>query len=443
MITLHVREWGKIVCGNDNAQISPDKISLKNHQAWSKLVAFVESDSLASRTFRFVKRDTIQVRHYVGVLSFDYLQIEILPKIDDLQDIEQTRNLLWKMLSVYLNLPFIESTEAKLRIKDNTPLPERLITYFLQHLTAVVRRGIRKDYERIEAEERFLKGQLQVAKQLRQPVGRQQLFQIEYDFFSDNRAENRLIHTALITASDWASEAANQRLARELRFAFDNIPVSQNVANDFSQWRTSRDMHYYQPLLPWLKLILNQQSPFALKDRQEGISFLFPMEKLFEGYVAHCLSKQLTESHQLKPQISRHYLAKTQGQNVFQMKPDLAIYQNKKCVCILDTKWKIIDTQAKVFNDKSDNAKQDFKSRISQADMYQLFAYGQRYLDGKGEMILIFPKTSSFLQPLDPFEFFDGKSPDSQLKLHAIPFCLESGCLVNRPEDLKAIIQAE
>jgi 5-methylcytosine-specific restriction enzyme subunit McrC len=56
---------------------------------------------------------------------------------------------------------------------------------------------------------------------------------------------------------------------------------------------------------------------------------------------------------------------------------------------------------------------------LSQSDFYQLFAYGQKYLSGVGDMLLIYPKTSQFQHILPPFHF------DHQLTLWAVPFCLE------------------
>lgn len=57
-------------------------------------------------------------------------------------------------------------------------------------------------------------------------------------------------------------------------------------------------------------------------------------------------------------------------------------------------------------------------------DMYQLFAYGQKYMDGKGNLALIYPKHSNFSQPLPRFSYSD------DLHLWVIPFDLEQEYLV-------------
>jgi len=310
--TFYIREWGKLVLGSHNQQKSVDELIL-NNQAWSFLADFASSQDKEHAYLAFVRKEVLQVRNFVGIISTpDGTQIEILPKTSDnnldLPGLVKSRKLLLKMLRAVDSVFPIQTTQASLTL-EKMPLPEILMGYFLQQLTGVVRKGIRRDYQRIEAEEKFLKGQLQIAKQLRQPPGKQHLFQIEYDIFSENRAENRLIHSALISVSKWTQSAANQKLSRELRFVFDEVPESRDYSSDFIQWRTSRDMIYYQPLLAWLKLILNQQSPFAVKDQYAGISFLFPMEMVFEKYVYKQLASKLSHPFTIKEQVTGHALA--------------------------------------------------------------------------------------------------------------------------------------
>jgi 5-methylcytosine-specific restriction enzyme subunit McrC len=134
-------------------------------------------------------------------------------------------------------------------------------------------------------------------------------------------------------------------------------------------------------------LILNQQSPFTLKDKNAGISFLIPMEKLFEKYVAIELRKQLPQGYQLKEQISSKYLSNEP--KAFQLKPDMAIYENNNLKYILDTKWKLID-ENKIY----ENGNEDKKKGINQSDMYQLFAYGKKYKVNK--VVLIYPQWTKF-----------------------------------------------
>jgi len=424
MNDLSIREFGYIIqktkdenssC-DESASSSLNDVIAIDEKAWDYLENYAYSSDKEHRFIRsrsYKGKKALQVVNFVGVITIlDDIHLEILPKTsEDGQVINKTRALLVKMLCEIDELPYLESTEAELEVFEQR-LPEMLINRFLNDLANVVRKGIRKDYERIEAEERFLKGRLLVSQQIRQPVSRRHLFRIAYDVFSENRAENRLIHSALIQVAKWSASEANQKLARELRFAFNEIPISTDYKTDFGQWRNSRDMISYKPLQYWVKLILNQQSPFSIRGDSKGISFLFPMQTLFERYVTKILEKKAKDNYRVEKQVRSKYLS--EDPKAFLLKPDIAIYKDNQVVSILDTKWKLIDQNALY-----DNGNEDKKANISQADMYQMFAYGHKYLDGgKGKLILIYPQWSNF----DKEKQFD---LGNGLELYAFPFDLD------------------
>lgn len=72
------------------------------------------------------------------------------------------------------------------------------------------------DYLRIEEESRYIRGQLNMAVQLRQPAGRDHLFHISHDIYQPNRLENRLIKSALDYIQANCRSHVNWRLANEL-----------------------------------------------------------------------------------------------------------------------------------------------------------------------------------------------------------------------------------
>lgn len=415
MPELYLREFGRMVQG-EHSNTSMDVCGIGSQAAWDFFETLAFSDAKGNQFIdvaRFEGKKALRVKNYVGVISApDGTQVEILPKTSEgAQDLKASRALLWKMLAAVENLPFLETTDAQLKVRA-MPLTEALVSIFLEHAAALLRRGIRRDYERIEAEERFLRGRLRVVQQMQQPPGRQHLFQIEYDIFSENRAENRLLHAALAKVALTSKTANNQRLARELRHGLEMVPLSADYQSDFSKWRTGREMVHYQPLLPWLRLILNQECPYSLKDEHAGISFLFPMEKLFEKYVEQSLRRRLAPfGVHVLGQARQHHLAT--GPNAFQLKPDMVLSHAGKCVGVLDAKWKLIDARITY-----ENGKEDPKSGIQQSDMYQLFAYGHKYLGGKGRLMLIYPQWSGFTAPLNTFILGDG------LTLDVVPFDL-------------------
>lgn len=417
MPELSLREFGLLVQGALDEE-GLDVCGIVSPNAWAFFEDIAYSDEKHHRFIevaRYRGKKALRVKNFVGVIAApDGTHIEILPKIAEAeQDKTATRMLLWKMLDTVENLHFLEATDAQLSLRS-MPLIEALVSIFLDQVGSIVRGGIRRDYERVENEENFLRGRLQMMRQMRQPPGRQHKFRIEYDLFSENRAENRLIHAALVKVARSCKTAANQRRARELRHGFESVPISDDIRTDFQNWKSDRGMAYYQPLLPWLRLILNQQCPFALKDQHDGISFLFPMESLFEKYVAEMLARPLRSyGVTVHTQLRGEYLA--DRPRAFLLKPDFACKRGQHWLCILDTKWKLIDQYAGYNNGAADP-----KAGISQGDMYQLFAYGHKYLGGRGRLMLIYPQWSGFSTPLPSFDLGNG------LILEVMPFDLSS-----------------
>ncbi|TNF06697.1 MAG: restriction endonuclease [Gammaproteobacteria bacterium] len=351
----------------------------------------------------------LRLDNFVGVLESPCGQvIEILPKHHDEGDCEhRSRELLCKLIAGALDISKRETSPAGLQLY-RAPLAEWVIRQFLQALEYLVKRGLRFDYQRLEEEQYYLRGQLDVVKQMRQPPGRRHRFHIRHDVFLPDRPENRLLKSALMLVCQTTQDADNWRLAHELGGILHDIPTSHDIAEDFRRWRNERLMAHYQHVKPWCELILYRQMPLSVVGEYRGISLLFPMEKLFEDYVSTWLRRHLAPSTQLTTQASRHALCRHQAQPIFQLRPDLLIEQGGRR-WVLDTKWKRLD---------ADDRKQNYS--LSQSDFYQLFAYGQRYLGGQGELTLIYPAWRKFQAPLAPFVF------DDNMQLNVVPFDLDN-----------------
>ena len=211
---------------------------------------------------------------------------------------------------------------------------------------------------------------------------------------------------------DWTRSQAHQQLARELRFVFAEVPQSQQPALDFQRVRLERDMGHYEGALAWARLILLGDSPLTGTGSHKAPSLLFPMEKVFEAFVARHLPRQLKPPYTLQPQASSRSLVRHEGKDWFSLRPDLLVREGGESRLVLDTKWKTLDMHKDNYG-------------LSQADFYQLHAYGHNYLGGRGDVALIYPKTDTFKQPLPVFEF-----QSSPLRLWVLPFCLRQRRLV-------------
>ncbi|WP_333640170.1 McrC family protein [Acinetobacter johnsonii] len=379
-----------------------------------------------AKVFELAGRRKLKLDQYVGVIETPCgTRIEILPKhvelngTSDQELILAERKLLQKMLSVSLHLPYREAGSANLN-RFKQPLHEWIITQFLASFERLLQRGLRFDYNRVQEEQKFLRGQLQHVKYMRQPPAKKHIFPIEHDVYEVNRPENRLIRTALEVVCKKTKDANNWKLAQELRLMTSEIPRSQKIQQDFRQWQSGRLLALYAEIKPWTELILGEYMPVSTQGEWRGMSLLFPMEKLFEYFVAYHLRRGLPE-YQVKTQHSTEHICKHQQSKIFKLKPDIFIDRsqtNAKNI-VLDTKWKLINQ-----NDRGG------RYGLKDSDIQQMFAYSHYYLKHESEVILVYPyRAGKFDKPLDDFGFRHTYGA----KLRVVPFNLDE------PQNFKII----
>lgn len=357
----------------------------------------------------------LQVKRYAGVIFVPSGQhIEVLPKTGRRSgSLTGARKTLLVMLQALGEFRHIELENTRIETLD-MPLLEVFITHFLESVNHVVKRGLRREYVGLEDNLLVKKGKLNISKQIKHNLTQQQKFYCEFDDYLNNNPVNRLLKSAILKVRSYCENHHSQKFLNELLFAFDDVPVSNNVKQDFNQVQLSRAMAHYRPSLAWAKLILGGLSPMSMKGDNDSPTLLFPMEVVFEAYVAKVLHKQLPSHLQLHTQVTSKRLAlhvkEGASKELFILKPDLLIEHGDTPVYVLDTKWKLIDS--------ADAAN---KYGLAQADFYQMFAYGQKYLKGKGELILIYPSTERFYKPIE------GRFQLSEtLNLRVIPFIIDA-----------------
>ena len=309
----------------------------------------------------------LQAQNFVGVFQTkDGTTIEILPKIKNISE-KESRQILLQMLKTLKNSPFKNLNHAHLK-SEKLPLLEIFIAMFLEELSLLIKKGIKSDYILKEENLPFLKGKLKINEQIKFNTIHKERFFVSYEEFSNNRAENRLIKTTLNYLYKKSHSNQNQQRIREFLFVFDDVMASTNIEHDFLHVKRDRSMKAYEQTLLWCKTFLLENSFSPYKGDDLAFALLFDMNLLFESYVGHYLKKQ---GFVVSLQDKTHHLVETPKK--FALRPDIVFTCNNETM-IADTKWKIIHEE----------------KEISQADMYQLFAYGKKYHNKK--LFLIYPK---------------------------------------------------
>lgn len=388
------------------------KLISKRAFEYLKDVSLSAGESDTNKCLGLTKRfghELLQVKNYVGVLFTPTGEhIEVLPKtgrksLTQEQAVSESREMLLMMLQHLGSFRYVSFNKTNIATKK-MPLLDVFISQFLQSVNTLVKRGLKSDYVTQEANLHFQKGKLKVSQQIRHNVVNKHKFYVEYDEYLINRPANRLIKTALLKLSNYTRLATNQKLLRELQFAFADVPTSKSVKQDINALKLDRGMVDYHSPIAWAKLILNGFSPLSMKGDSSALSLLFPMEAVFESYVASVLRKQLPDDVELTTQASSKYLVTHNDRNQFQLKPDLLMNFPDNSKLVLDTKWKLLDIE-------------EYNYGLSQSDLYQMFAYGHKYLNGIGDLLLIYPAHSGFEKPIE-FSFDYSES----LRLWCVPF---------------------
>lgn len=321
----------------------------------------------------------ITAKNYVGVITMkDGTSIEILPKIDPPGGCRtaQAKKILLEMLKTLGDMPYRSLQTANVDV-ERMSIFEIFVRMFIGEVFAIVKRGLRCDYRRIEENSAVFKGRLMVPEHIRHNRIHKERSYVAFDEFSPDRPENRLIKSTLLYLYRQTASVRHKSDLRTLLNAFDGVPPSDSYDRDFSRLSSDRSMADYHTALLWCRVFLAGKSFTAFSGSEAAQALLFPMETLFESYLAALLKKALpARDFRVSVQEKKYHLFDSPRER-FLLKPDIVVTRKKDgAVFVCDTKWKLLSgTKA--------------GCGISQADMYQMYAYHKKY--GARLAVLLYP----------------------------------------------------
>lgn len=396
---LEVKEFESIT------NMSEDKTEYGNHkipaETFQDLVRFIHefaADEDHADALDFMKigckrnvGDYISVKNYVGLIQMkNGYQVQILPKIDLAEqddNNELTKRIFLKMLRTMKDFPSKVLNDASLKV-DKMNLYEIFINMYLQEIRQLVKRGIRSSYVGQEDNLRYYKGKLLVSPQVKTNFAHKERFYVAFDEFHPNRAENRLIKATLEKLQRITTSAQNSKEIGRLLTAFEMVDPSKNIDKDFSKVVIDRSTKDYELLMQWSDVFLRNKSFTTFSGSTTSRALLFPMESVYESYVARMMRKVFTpEGWSVSSQDKGLFLF-TEPRDQFRLRPDIVLRRGEQLI-VMDTKWKTLN----------DNENKNYG--ISQSDMYQMYAYSKKY--GTGEIWLLYPKVEALKGKKDIF----------------------------------------
>lgn len=412
-----VFEYGHLISEKDSGRINNAVVLPARHFEWLEQRCLNDDADNTHRLLTLRSRGgikTLQVKNYAGVISLPgNAFIEVLPKTGRKDENADTaRQQLLMMLRTLKSFRYIATSASSVRT-SKMPLLDIFILQFIESLQQVVRQGLKRDYLRQQDNLPWMKGKLRVSAQLSRNCVRRDRFQVEFDEYSVERPENRILKTAI---DKIRRQINNPQLLQQLiplQAHFDDITPVDDVNIAFGQVRLDRHMHHYEQALAWARLILLGQSPHCMQGDANAISLLFPMEAVFESFVTAWMRHRYNGEWHVVAQVNSHTLVRLNGTGLFKLRPDIQLRpreNNAGRAMICDVKWKMIDTEKATLDQ-------------SEADLYQMLAYGVNYQEGTGDMLLIYPSHSGFSQAL-PHPYVFSHQKENPLRLWVVPFMI-------------------
>ena len=430
---ITVKEYETIMCNENFKDV--DGYAYLDKAVFDNLKAFIHeftADAESADVLEFLRigykrniGEIITIKNYVGLLQMkDGFQIQVLPKIsfidgEDKND-EQTKKIFLRMLRSMKDFPGKAFSTASLQV-DKMNLYELFINMYLQEVRRLVKIGLKSAYVTTEDNLSCFKGKLQVGQHIKHNLAHKEQFYVAYDEYSQNRPENRLIKATLLKLQKLTDSAENAKEIRQLLIAFENVVASTNYQKDFSQVIIDRSTKAYADILVWSKIFLTNRSFTTFSGSTTSRALLFPMESVYESYVAQQMKKILCPNGwDISTQDKQHYLF--QSEKKFALRPDIVMTKGDKTI-VMDTKWKRLNN----------NPQKNYG--ISQADMYQIYAYSKKYK--ANDIWLLYPQNEE-LKGYENKISFNSEDQDIETKVHV--FFVDIANIEESLEQLKDMI---
>ena len=407
----------------------------KNKKIFFKLKKYIKNNNLEDNyEFFKITKDVIVPQNFVGTIVLDDIQIEILPKIPLVENNIEAEKI--RFLEILQSIDYFKEkifSNSKIEIID-TSILELFIHLFIEEVEKILKKGLIYKYVDKNENLNVFKGKLDINSHIKYNFSHKERFFMKFDEFSVNSLENIIIKLTIQKLKQISINPKNKESLNKIGYYFENISILESSIENLKYLTFDRMNVYYRNAIQWAKIFLNNQSSSIFSTNNgEMPSILFPMETIFENYIANKLVNIIQEKsyNQLTIKIQDNSCSIFSSislnnikvdNNILRIRPDIVIKnKNTKEIFILDTKWKILN-------------KLDDKFKISTEDIYQMLAYVKTYNDRNKnnytckKAYLIYPATnmnqSTFFTKDDKLIF---NTDDFELNIQFVDLNSEEG----------------
>lgn len=214
-----------------------------------------------------------------------------------------------------------------------------VVDIFVRQVDDIIRRGIHRGYVDREESATYLRGRLLVARQVRRgPVVVN--FEQRVNEFTADLPENRILRAALdlLARARFRDPALRPRVRRALA-GFDEATPDAVTAADCDRVVYTRLTERYRSPINLARLFLRYLSLEGSAGETPFVSFLVPMPRLFEQFVARLLGDYVAGRPRLR--LEDQWRIWLDEERRLEGRPDLVLKRDGRALLVLDTKYKV------------------------------------------------------------------------------------------------------
>ena len=263
----------------------------------------------------------------------------------------------------------VQILSEQVEISESDDWTHALTEFFISASNVALALGPLHGYRGVSEAANLVKGRIDFSRQLKRNPGRPIPIEIDFDEFSPDIPENRIILTALqVLLTRFPLDVDQRNRLFELQYVLAAVTPIEHHKRIPTVTLTSLNNHY-GPALRIAELILGFQGLDADVGETSASSFLLDMERIFEKYLENRFSILSEEGSQI-------FRAQGSGESLDRgglvgIRPDYLWFEGGKATGVADAKYKVFITKASVPND----------------DVYQMVTYCTRYGLHKGYLI--------------------------------------------------------
>ena len=324
---------------------------------------------------------TLEVMHYVGFLSHGKTKLQILPKIyrkTGVNSAEETRESIQILYHLLRESEYNKVLELPKMEGNNTGLSnilEIFISIFAKKIINIYSTKMNREYVGIEENSAFIKGKINFPKSMRLNMMRKDLHYINYQSYEIDNLINNVIKTVALKLLTVTNHSDNRKNLKKAMMYLDDAKEIKLSLALFERVIFTRLNMDFKTVFEMAKLFYLNMQPENYKGDDAVISFLIPVNDLFESYLYKVFAS--IEGYDVVHEGRRSFAKTEAGTNILTLKPDILVYKNKKILYIADAKYKDPEFDGNHY------------LNIQRNDIYQVYAYAKAY--GLSEVALIYP----------------------------------------------------